>query len=185
VTTPYAKFLRDSLGDRVEVIDSWTATAGQRPNGSQLHPAGSRVLRKWGEQIRDARTAIEAMPGGPIRATLLTAVKRSYKDAVGAMQRDVNGKGMRVHRPIWGHTIVDGWRAQLYRTILRVRQSAGLWPIAVRTDSLAYADQTDDPRAVMAEIGGARTGLGGWKHQDVVTTEEWIDAHRPKARSAR
>lgn len=182
VTTPYAKLLRE-LGDRCDVIDSWTARAGQRPDGSRLHPAGSRILRTWGGQMRDARAAVEAMPIGPLRTVLLKAVKRTYTDATGAMQREIGGKGMRVHRAIWGHTVIDLWRATLYRTTIRVRDSAGVWPIAIRTDSLTYADCTDDPRPLLAELAGARrakvgpTGLGSWNHQSVVTTEEWCDAH--------
>lgn len=192
VTTPYARFLRDSLGDSLDVIDSWTAQPEQFPGMNRPRPAGSRVLRPWGEQMRNARAAVEAMPAGPFRDLLLTAVKRSYKDATGAMQRDVNGRGMRVHRAIWGHTIIDSWRAQLYRTMIHVHSSAGIWPVGIKTDSLSYPDSGDDPRPLARELAGARsarvgsTGLGGWKHERVWTTEGWIAAHPArKARAAR
>lgn len=191
VTTPYARFLRDSLGDRIEVIDSWTSSEGTRADGKRGNPAGSRILRKWGEQMRDARAAVEQMPAGALRDLLTTAVKRTYKDATGAMQREVAGKGMRVHRAIWGHTLIDLWRATGYRTILRVRESAGIWPVAVKTDSLTYADSTDDPLPLMREITGARVaklgaaGIGGWKHQATHTAEGWAAAHTRKARATR
>jgi hypothetical protein len=182
VTTPYARLLRE-LGDRCDIIDSWTALPGQRTDGRRLHPAGSRILRTWGGQMRDARAKVEAMSPGPLRELLLPAVKRTYTDATGAMQRDKDGRGMRVHRAIWSHTLIDLWRATLYRTAIRVRESAGIWPINIRTDSLTYADCSDDPGPLLAELAGARrakvgpTGLGSWRHISVVTTEEWVDAH--------
>lgn len=192
LTTPYARFLRDSLGDRLEVVDSWTAQPETFRGSTRPRPAGSRILRTWGGQMRDARAAVEAMPAGQFRDLLLRAVKRTYTDSTGAMQRDVAGRGMRVHRPVWGHTIVDAWRAQLYRTMLRVRESAGVWPVAVKTDSLSYPDCTDDPKALARELAGARTaavgstGLGGWKHQGVMTTEGWGAEHPArKVRTAR
>lgn len=183
VTTPYARFLRDELGDRLEIVDSWTAQPETYPGAARPRPAGSRILRTWGQQLRDARAAVEAMPPGPLRDLLLAAVKRSYKDAVGATQREVNGRGMRVHRAIWGHTIVDSWRATMLRTAGRVRKSAGIWPLAIRTDSLTYPDCTDNPEPLLREIRAARvakvgsTGLGGWRHTGVMTTEGWTAAH--------
>jgi hypothetical protein len=188
VTTPYARLLRDSFGDRCEVIDSWTGTEGTRPDGKRGHPAGSRILRTWGGRMRDARTAVEAMPSGPIRDLLLTAVKRTYKDAIGGMQREVNGRGMRVRRGIWAHTIIDQHRATMWRGILRVREKAGVWPVAVKTDSLSYADSSEDPRPLAAELAGARQtavgagGLGGWAHEAVVTTEHWEASRKARTR---
>lgn len=180
VTTPYAKLLAE-LGDRVEVLDSHTA----RP--LEHHPAGSRALRKWGEQMRDARLAVQAMPAGQLRTHLEQAVKRTYKDAIGGMQR----AGMRVNRADWGHTVVDHWRATLYRTMMRIRRTEGIWPVRVATDSLAYADGADTYShwGSSYSFGGESypaplklgTGLGQWKHDGVHEIGAWVKAHPVKA----
>lgn len=154
VTTPVAKLLGE-LGDRLEVLDSYTAQHHPR------HPAGSRVTRGWGEQLRDALVAVDQYPPGTMRDQLRTAVKRTYKDSIGGMQR----AGMRVDRADWGHTIVDHWRATLYRRMLHVRKFEGVWPVAIATDAITYADDVAYPETIAATIG-VRAGLGGWKLQD-------------------
>lgn len=191
LTTPYAEFLAE-LGDPLDVLDSWTAVDGRRP-------AGYRVLRGWGEQLRDARGAVEELPAGTLRDALRVAVKRTYKDATGGMQRE----GMRVYRPDWAHTLIDLWRATLYRRMIRVRETQGVWPVAVKTDAVYYADSGEHPQPrghtrpfdtltdalnvhTCAVVGcgcaGSRwAGLGTYKHDATVTTEEWLRAtQRPE-----
>lgn len=191
LTTPYAEFLAE-LGDPLDVLDSWTAVDGRRP-------AGFRVLRGWGESMRDARMSVEELPAGPIRDALRYAVKRTYKDATGGMQRE----GMRVYRPDWAHTLIDLWRATLYRRMIRVRETQGVWPVAVKTDALSYADCVRDPqprghthpfdtltdalnvRSCAVACGCAPTrpgGLGTYKHDATVTTAEYLSATRKPER---
>jgi hypothetical protein len=185
LTTPYAEFLGE-LGDPLTVVDSLTAVGGRRP-------AGFRVLRKFGEKCRDARKAVDAMPAGPVRDTLRTAVKRTYKDATGGMQRP----GMRIYRPDWAHTLIDLWRATLYRRMIHVRETQGVWPVAVKTDSVSYADSADAPqrlgltapfetltdalRVRSCAVGcgcspPTPSGLGTYRHQATITTDEWLAA---------
>src|SRR3982751_4474669 len=84
VTTPYAKLLAQ-LGDRIEVLDAWTARPTYGRDGTTLiHGPAGRVLRRWAETIRDARAQAEA-DEDPL---LVEAVKRTYKDAMGGLQRD-------------------------------------------------------------------------------------------------
>ncbi len=170
VTTPYAKFLAE-LG-AFDVVDSATATRA------------SRILRQFGERIRDGRT-IDAAAGWHIEA----AVARTYKDAVGGMQRD----GMPITRHVWGWTVIDQWRATLYRAILRVHTTQGVWPLAVATDSVTYADCTPTPTpspdkrfpglldalgVASCELGCGCTPqhihgrLGAWKHEESTETGE-------------
>jgi hypothetical protein len=188
MTTPYARLLQD-LGDRVNVLDSVTGSASIRADGTRRHPAQSRVLRKWGENIRDALVAAEKLPE-PMRAQLTTAIKRTYKDATGGLQRE----GMRITRPDWAHTLIDLRRATLYRTILRVHATQGVWPVEVKTDSLSYADclprvQTATAQGFDVPLGeavGLRKGTGGLRHETTVTTSEWLAAHAPRpSRKAR
>lgn len=172
VTTPYAKLLQD-LGDRIEVVDAWTGQWGPdrvspgRPRKPGHAPA-CRVFRTWGEAIRDAVVAAAGQP-------VLTAIKATYKDMPGALQRDT----MRIVRHDWAHTLIDLARANLYRRILAVHHVHNVWPVRVWTDSLSYADG-------LADIGhwrgpvGVRTGLGGFKHEATVTTDEWLADHQPK-----
>ena len=160
VTTPYAKLLEE-LGDRIEVVDSWTA--GPHPSGG---PVACRVFRRWGETIRDGVAASRGMAWEQ-------AVKATYKDMPGALQRE----SMRIHRVDWAHIIIDLARANLYRKILAIHAIHGVWPVRVSTDSLSYAD-TDVHGAQVGQHWISqlpiRTGLGGFKHEATHTTAEWM-----------
>ena len=184
MTTPYARLLAD-LGDRVEVLDSRTGRAGVRPDGTRIHPAQSRILRKWGEQLRDGLTTAGRMAPGGLRDTLTYAIKRTYKDATGGMQRD----GMRVSRHDWAHTVIDLRAATLYRRILHVHKTQGVWPVAVKIDSVSYADCVPTPQTSptqgfesLGESIGVRAGVGGLTYDGTVTSAEWMAARKRKAR---
>ena len=190
VTTPYAKLLQDLRG-QVWVVDSWTGQPALRADGSRLHPAGTRVLRKWGESVRDGLRLQYAMMDRLPHVE--AATKRVYKDACGGMQRE----GMRIFRPDWAHTIIDLWRATLYRKMLRVKEKQGNWPVRIATDSLSYADSAPDPLTIGAELGithceaepcptrcrprarnrARPVGLGAFKHVATATTAEWQKKH--------
>ena len=167
VTTPYAQLLGE-LGDRLDIADSWTGQPLER-YGRVLHGPQARVLQKWATQLRDARAQLDTWPGGGLRDTLRHAVGRTYKDAIGGMQRE----GMRIFRPDWADTVIDLWRATLYRRMARVHASEGIWPVRVATDSISYADCTDSPDTLGKAIG-IGTGLGFYKHEASVTTAEWL-----------
>lgn len=164
VTTPYARLLVE-LGMPFTVLDSWTADRA------------TRVTRRWGELLRDARATVESWPAGGLRDAVLAAVKRTYTDAVGAMQRvRDDGGGMIVQRPDWAHTIIDLWRATLFRKMVAIRRGEGVWPVHVNTDALSYADCSDTPRTLYQAIG-VRPRLGGWKHAGSAETPDWVAAH--------
>jgi hypothetical protein len=177
VTTPYLRFLED-LGYQCLIVDSWTGRAELRDNGHRLHPAASRILRTWGETVRD---------GLPPKGTPVgTAVRRTYKDAVGGFQKE----GMRIARRDWGETIIDLWRATLLTRVHRIHQEHGVWPVRVATDSISYA-AGEGLQAQMAAAIGCRPGLGGFHPEPgyTVTVGEWLDrfpvtqgARRPKRR---
>lgn len=156
-TTPYARFL-GQLGDRLDIADSWTAE-----RLSRTRPAGSRILRPWGEHLRDHLLDDDS--------ALALALKRCYKDAVGAIQRPT----MRVYRPDWADTIIDLWRATLLRRVADVWARIGYYPVRVATDSISYADSNPSP-LVLAEDIGVRAGLGGFKidrKNPTMTVAEW------------
>ncbi len=173
VTTPYAKFLN---GIAVcDVVDSWVAQEGRSKDGRRrVHPAGVRILRGWGESQRDALHALRRAPIERVDG----AVKLTYSNAVGGMQRE----GARVYRPDWGHTIVDLWRKTLLERVWRVYQEIGYWPVRIHTDSVTYADSTDDPRP-LAKVIGARPReflpreLGWFRHIETVSVDTWIERH--------
>lgn len=178
VTTPMAVFLGE-LGDRCEVLDSYTGPELIR-DGRRVHGASSRALRAWGEGMRDALSTLHGRPAGGLKDALTLAVQRTYKDATGGMQRE----SMRVARPDWAHTLIDGWRATLLRTIERIHTEQGVWPVAIRTDSVSYAD--GDNWRVLARAIGAPTDkpeprqLGRWKYTGAVSVGEWEQQQKQK-----
>lgn len=172
VTTPYAKLLQD-LGLGFDVLDSLTGSALLRADGSQIHGPQSQILRKWAIAMRDARAAAASWPDPGPRAVLERSVKRTYTDATGAMQR----KGMRIYRADWAHTLIDLWRANLYRRMLHVYETSGMWPVKVKTDSVSYADRCADPGGLAAIL---RLDQGAhWHHEATATTQAWLTAQTP------
>lgn len=170
VTTPMAKLLQE-LGDRCEVADSWTGQPKHElATGRRIHPAGSRVTRRWGEHVRNG---IRDHGDG---AQLLKALKRTYKDAVGAMQRGT----MRISRTDWAETIIDLWRATLLRRIHRIHGEIGYWPVEIKTDSISYADSNPNP-AVLAQHVGVHTAgiwaLGHFRRTATTPAREWAVKH--------
>lgn len=197
VTTPYAELLAE-LGDPIHVIDSWTGAT----HGRGGRTGAFRVLRPWAETLREARAELGTVSDS-LRGPISTAIKRLYKDAVGGMQRP----GMRISRPDWGHTIIDLWRANMFRRMIKVHATQGVWPVAVETDSLSYADGADrpQPRGATLHYGpwaltltdalntstcavgcgcadGREPGpLGTTRHESTVTADQWTRAHtRPE-----
>jgi hypothetical protein len=191
VTTPYAKLLRE-LGDPLDVADSWT---GQpvTVDGRQVHGPTSRVFRTWGEALREARKAAGELPGGRLRQQLGNAVKHTYKDVIGGLARtDRDGKHLRVYRPDWAAHIIDLWRATLYRRMVEIKRTQGVWPVRVWTDAISYADCVATPTYLAEAIGvsacavecgcvrntlAARGRLGSYKHDACATTRQWIADH--------
>lgn len=195
LTTPMVQLLVD-LGYEFDVVDAWTAASHNGRRGA------ARVLRTWGEKIRDARAELERAPGSQLAGRLNVAVKRTYKDATGGMQRE----GMRVYRPDWAHTLIDLWRATLLRRIVHVHQTQGCWPVAVKTDSVSYADCIEHPSPRWATrhygdwaetltdalrvgsctvdgcgcVSGSAAKLGTYKHAETHTAEAWTIEHTPR-----
>lgn len=186
LTTPMVWMLHE-MGDAPTIRDS--VTASER-NGRR---AGFRVLRQFSEQLRDARGAAEQL-AGPLSDRLTYAIKRTYKDATGGLQRE----GMRIYRPDWAHTLIDLWRVTMLRRIIRTKEYQGSWPVAVKTDSISYADSGEWPQArgatkhygpwcetltdslnvTACAVGcgcssGSGTQLGTYKHESTATAESW------------
>lgn len=179
MTTPYMKLLQD-LGYHGLILDSWTGRAEYRESGARKHPAAARVLRSWGENLRNGLRGVSP--------AVEDAAKRTYKDAVGGMQR----QGMRVSRRDWGETIIDLWRATLFRRILRIHTMTGCWPVRIATDSISYADSNPDPSVLALAIHGRAgipllnaTGLGQFHHEETVTTEQWLTRYPVTQRARR
>lgn len=186
LTTPMVDLLY-FIGEPPAIVDSWTA----RERGGRR--GGYRILRTFGEQLRDARAA--AARDSLMAERLVYALKRTYKDAVGGMQRE----GMRIYRPDWAHTIIDTWRATIIRRILSVHERQRVWPVRVMTDSLSYPDSggpaprgataalgeptlTDSLSVAVCEVPGCCCAgptqpeigpLGTYKHTATVTTRAW------------
>lgn len=197
VTTPYAALLAELQDGPLVVRDSWTGSERGRTGFARGH----RVMRNWAETIRDALRDVESTPS-PIQPTLRTAIKRTYKDAIGGMQR----LGMRVSRPDWAHHVIDLWRATLVRKMIRVHATQGVWPVEVITDSLTYADCVEYPQArrltgdipTLTDALGAAAclvdgchctpqetiRLGTFSHEKSWTVATWDEAHQPKPERA-
>lgn len=179
LTTPYVKFLHRH-GYSFDVVDSWTAQPRFHKDGRPLGPAGTRITRRWAESVRNGIVGVDT---AGIPEQVVRAGKRTYTDAVGAMQ----GRGMRIERADWGETIIDLWRSTLYDRILSVYKEIGYWPVRVYTDSVSYADSNPDPAVLAGHIGVHPRGeyrLGYFRHTATMTVEQWQAKHEKRARKA-
>jgi len=70
----------------------------------------------------------------------------------------------------------------------RIRDTEGVWPVAVKVDALSYADCSVSPAAIGDAIGVLTEGewrLGRYTHDATHTTEQWLARMAPKPRRAR
>lgn len=103
--------------DAPTLHDSWTAR-------------GTRLLRPWAEQLRDA-LALHPDRDDPMHA----ALKGSFRDAIGLMAKHGSPS---LYRPDWRHTIASECRVSLWRRLWTIGQTEGRWPAEIRTDAVAY-----------------------------------------------
>jgi hypothetical protein len=134
--------LLDETGCKVQVQETWTA------------PRMLRLLRgkgRWYDTLRDARAAVLDGDDPDTRA-VRQAIKDTYTRGIGATLARDNG---RWYRPDWRAIIFATARANLWRSMLKVGLTDGLWPLYTDTDSVMYESAPDSLRY--------GTGLGEWK----------------------
>jgi len=152
ITSPTLKLLcqlaEEGLTGAPEIRDSWTADTGHR------------VLRTWAEQLGGAiDTARESAEPGDDR--VLPALKATYREAVGMLDRDTG----RMHRPDWRHAVIGLARANLWRKVWRVGTRENRWPVQVKTDAVTYWSDQPDPALACPVLLQLGTGRGEFKIQ--------------------
>lgn len=148
VSTPTAKLLEGS-GAHLDVLDSWTC------------PNVQTIGRVYAERLMAARTGMI----GPL-GNAEFAIKRTYAELVGMIARP----GGSIYRPDWAATIMDLSRANMLRRVYRVGEQLGIWPVAVQTDAVYYANV--DP-AVVGTALGLGPGVGMFKNAGTLTVDEY------------
>lgn len=126
----------------VEVHDAWVA-------------AGGRVLRGWGETVRDAEK-LARQYGDDV---LHRVVKDVYKAGIGMLATRTG----RVRRPDWEHTIVGLARSNLWRKMWREGIERGRWPVEINADAVWYASASSEPD--WPKVFPDRPGPGGFHHE--------------------
>jgi len=147
VTSPTAEFLTE-LGCHLDITAAWTCarTRGRRLlSGRGTHDGG-----KWYERLRDARQLLLESED-PDAASILAAVKETYRRGVGALNRSTG----RWYRPDWQQFIHATARISMWRAMHHIGQKEDLWPAATQTDSVTYARTP-----ATARIGD---GMGEWR----------------------
>lgn len=131
VTTPTLE-LATSLDFKPEILEAWTW---------EQH---GRILDLWAKKIREARTLLLNDPSTEARMTL-ALTKEMYTKTIGMMGSEEHKKGTRVYAPHRRQHIVAKARANLLRRIIQIGRDTGCWPLAVLSDSIAYASNEPDP----------------------------------------
>lgn len=131
------------------------------PSEALLFPDSARLLRPYGERVSKALAALgrdeQDNSAQVARATLKTA----YKSRIG----DYNRVGARIFRPDARDAVIAKARANAYRTLRKIGEQSGRYPVAFHVDAAYYVSADPDPHG--AAPAGMRfgTALGQWKHE--------------------
>lgn len=159
-TTPVMRFLRER-GVHLNVLDSYQAP--ERRMGVRVKPGTGRILRAFGEHMRDAREA--TYPGSLVGS----AIKQTTNKTVGLFARE----GGRISRFDWADTTKDTARMNLLRKLVR----AGVDPVKYNVDAVWIA--TDEDRETLGARLGATTEWkigqfkAGTEENDSIPMGEW------------
>lgn len=140
LTTPPMAFLAD-LGACPVPSEAWVAT-------------GRRLLRTIADRWNAARLQLG-------QGERLETVKAIYRETAGMMA----SPGGSICRPDWYHTTMDRQRMTLLTHILRIKRTAGLLPLVVKTDCLWYPSEHENPTRAAEQLGiPLGNGLGKFRH---------------------
>ncbi|MFE0107470.1 hypothetical protein ACFWYM_44875, partial [Streptomyces sp. NPDC059009] len=170
--TPTLAYAQKDLGAEFEILESW------------VWPDHYRMLESWYRQLATARKSLTSGTDELVAATL----KDTYTNSIGLFNSD-HLRG----RPELGTTDSDTFlpnvqqaalaaqQANLVRTIMRVGETHDMWPIAVKTDMLAYV--TDDPCFATAVPGlKMEKDLGNFKPEGAAHAADIFTRLRPGKR---
>ncbi|WP_298462679.1 hypothetical protein [uncultured Cellulomonas sp.] len=151
VTTP-ALALAVELGYELDVSEAW------------VWPEHARVLDPWYKRVTAARTATDADPTDPDLPTVRNLVKELYTRSIGMMGSSAHAEGTATYYPERRHHIVAKARANLLRRVVQIGQDTGVWPLAVKIDTVLYAsDEVDPLKAWPGQDQHLGRGLGQFK----------------------
>ncbi|MGW2865596.1 hypothetical protein [Streptomyces sp. NPDC001205] len=167
--TPTLAYAQKDLKADVEVSEAW------------VWPDYYRMLEPWYKQLRTARQALVSSADPLVAATL----KDTYTNSIGLFNSDhlrgdpsAGTADSMTFRPDIQQAIVAAQQANLTRTIMRVGNEHGMWPIAVKTDMLAYV--TDDPNFFTAVPGlKMENDLGNFKPEGAALAADIFAHLRP------
>lgn len=173
----YHRALPGDLQWLTSPVMEWYQHRGQLPEAIESYTApGKRWLYAWSNSIEGARLCAAGQgcnrgcPPWAGDALLVDTVKRTYKEGVGMIDRE----GGSVFLPQVAATIYDRQRVTVLTHIERIQGATGKVPLAVATDCVWYAADTDDSTQVAQELGiTIGNGLGQWKVYGSITRDEW------------
>ena len=150
VTTPTLA-LAAELGYELEIHRAW------------VWEQHARVLDPWYKRVSEARTATDDESNADL-AVVRTMLKELYTRTIGMMGSRTHAEGTWTFYPERRHHIVAKARANLLRRVVQIGQSNGVWPLAVKTDTVLYASNEADPiKAWPGDPKHLGRGLGQFK----------------------
>ncbi|MFD8386184.1 hypothetical protein ACFV2X_48090 [Streptomyces sp. NPDC059679] len=163
--TPTLAYAQKDLKLDIEITEAW------------VWPDHYRMLEPWYRQLAGARKALATDTDETVAATL----KDVYTNSIGLFNSDhLRGDPKRnipdsqTFLPYVQQAVLAAQQANLTRAILRVGETANLWPIAVKTDCLFYV--VDDPDFTTAVPLKMEKDLGNFKPEGAAHAKD-IFAH--------
>jgi len=148
LSTERAKLVEQLTGT-IDVVDSWTCDNTEA------------IGRGYAERLASVRTGMLGPMGPAARG-----VKRTWAELVGMVARE----GGSIHRPDWSAAWMDLSCANMLRRVFRVGDQLGVWPVAIRTDAVHYAN-ADVP--VLGTALGMGDGVGLFKKERTLTVDQY------------
>lgn len=114
------------------------------PTEAYVWPAHARVMDPWYRRVAEARTATDSATD-PNLLAVRQLIKDTYTRTFGMMGSKVNSEGKWYYLPAHRHHLIAKARANLLRRVVQIGTDTGIWPLAVKTDTLLYASDNPDP----------------------------------------
>lgn len=141
-----------------------------------------RTLNSWGKHLWDARQALKLdpqnrFPNDESRDVAYRMIKIISTNGLGWLDiaKERGKKSTNPwHRPDWRNQIIGLARARMLLKILAIYEQHRVWPVAVKTDAIAYASNEPNPMLAFpglthrknanGELRENANELGGFKH---------------------
>ncbi|MFE0270490.1 DUF927 domain-containing protein [Nocardiopsis alba] len=103
----------------------------------------TQIFRGYATRLRDAIQSIPKNTQDELESRVRKALTSQYSEAAGQMSR-IDSPWL--SRPDWSMAITSGARVNTLRTVVKIYDATGKWPIEIASDAIYYETDGPDPK---------------------------------------